>query len=86
MRLTSSEIAGIVNGRLIGLPDLIVNEIVTDSRQVSFAENVAFVALKGKNHDGNKYIIALYHQGMRFSSLVILLKILSLQRSSVYSK
>ncbi|MFZ0282722.1 MAG: bifunctional UDP-N-acetylmuramoyl-tripeptide:D-alanyl-D-alanine ligase/alanine racemase [Bacteroidales bacterium] len=65
MRLTSSDIAGIVKGQLIGLPDLIVTEIVTDSRQVSFAEDVAFVALRGKNHDGSRYISALYQKGVK---------------------
>ncbi len=65
MRLTSSDIATIVKGRLVGLPDLIVTEIVTDSRQVSFAEGVAFVALRGKNHDGSRYISALYQKGVK---------------------
>ena len=65
MRLTSSDIATIVNGKLTGSPDLSVTEIVTDTRQLSITEGLLFFALKGKNHDGHSFIENLYQKGVR---------------------
>lgn len=65
LNLTSSDIASIVDGKLIGLPDLLVNEIVTDTRQLSVSEGLLFFALKGKNHDGHSFIENLYRKGIR---------------------
>lgn len=65
MKLRSSDIAYIVRGALSGAPDIIVNEIVTDSRQLSYAEEIAFVAIKGKNHDGHQFIGNLYQKGIK---------------------
>jgi Alr-MurF fusion protein len=63
--MTSSEIAEIVNGRLTGNPELIVADIVTDSRQLSYTDGLAFFAIKGKNHDGHLFIDNLYKKGVR---------------------
>lgn len=65
MKLRSSEIADIVGGVLSGIPDIVVNEIVTDSRQLSYTDGVAFVAIRGKNHDGHQFIGNLYQKGVR---------------------
>jgi alanine racemase len=65
LRLTSSDIAGIVNGKLVGPGDLIVSEIVTDTRQLSITDGILFFALKGKNHDGHNFIDNLYKNGIR---------------------
>ena len=65
MKFTSSDIATIVKGKLTGKKDLCVSDIVTDSRQLSFAEGLAFLAIRGKNHDGHLYIENLYHKGIR---------------------
>jgi Alr-MurF fusion protein len=65
LNLTSSDIASIVDGKLIGPPDLLIREIVTDTRQLSVSEGLLFIALKGKNHDGHSFIDNLYRQGMR---------------------
>ena len=65
MNLTSSDIARIVNGKLSGPPDLIVSEIVTDTRQLSISEGLLFIALKGKNHDGHFFIDNLFQNGIR---------------------
>jgi len=65
VKLISSDIAEIVRGVLTGAPDIIVNEIVTDSRQLSYTEGLAFVAIKGKNHDGHHFIGSLYQKGIR---------------------
>ena len=65
MKFLSSDIARIVNGRLMGSPDHSVIDIVTDTRQLSFTEGLMFFALKGKNHDGHSFIDSLYQKGIR---------------------
>ena len=65
MKLRSSDIADIVRGVLYGAGDIIVNEIVTDSRQLSYTEEIAFVAIKGKNHDGHQFIDSLFKKGIK---------------------
>ncbi len=65
MKLRSSEIASIVKGNLTGPPDLLVTEIVTDTRQLSVTDGLIFFALKGKNHDGHNFIESLYGKGIR---------------------
>lgn len=65
LKLTSSEIATIVNGRLTGSSDLLITEIVTDTRQLSVTEGLLFIALKGKNHDGHNFIGNLFDRGIR---------------------
>jgi Alr-MurF fusion protein len=65
LKYTSSDIAKIINGRLTGNPGLIVSDIVTDSRQISFSEEMAFFAIRGINHDGHQFIKSLYDKGIR---------------------
>ena len=65
MKLSSSDIATIVKGKLTGPPGLLVNDIITDTRQLSFAEGLLFFALRGKNHDGHNFIDNLYKKGIR---------------------
>jgi len=65
VKLTSLDISAITKSRLYGPPDLEVSELATDSRQVSFAEGVAFIAIRGENHDGHKYIESLYRKGVK---------------------
>jgi len=65
LKLNSSDIATIVKGKLTGPPDLLVTEIVTDTRQLSMTEGLLYFALKGKNHDGHTFIGNLYQKGIR---------------------
>ena len=65
MKFTSLEISKIIKGRLVGNPDLEVNDIITDSRHVSIGAGNAFFAIRGKNHDGHKFISNLYNKGIR---------------------
>jgi alanine racemase len=65
LKLTSSDIAKIVNGSLTGKPDLLISDIITDSRHLGFTEGLAFFAIVGKNHDGHLYINNLYNRGIR---------------------
>jgi Alr-MurF fusion protein len=64
LNFTSSDIARITNGVLTGPKDIIVSELITDSRQVSLAEDAAFIAISGVNHDGHKFIDPLYRKGV----------------------
>ncbi len=65
MKISTSEIAAILNGRLKGPSDLLVTEIVIDSRQLSYSEGLAFFAITGKNHDGHNFIDILFQKGIR---------------------
>lgn len=42
-----------------------VAHLLWDSRQFSTAKDTAFFALRGKNHDGHRYLEALYQKGVR---------------------
>lgn len=65
MKITTSDLAQITRGHLSGDKDLVVNELLTDSRQFSFTEGLAFFAIKGINHDGHFFIRQLYQRGIR---------------------
>jgi len=65
LKLSSSDIAKIVGGKLTGPDDIIVSEIVIDTRQLSVTDGLMFFALRGKNHDGHNFIDNLYQKGVR---------------------
>lgn len=65
MKITSADIASVVNGRLSGPGNLLNTDVATDTRQLSFTEGIVFFALKGKNHDGHGFIKSLYQKGIR---------------------
>lgn len=65
MIINSGDIAKITGGRLLGRNDIVITDLSTDSRQVNFTDNVAFIAVKGVNHDGHQFIEPLYRQGIR---------------------
>lgn len=65
MIFTSSDIARITSSTLTGPTDLRVAELITDSRQVSFAEDAAFFAVRGTNHDGHQFVDTLFRKGVR---------------------
>ena len=72
MKISTSDIAGIVHGKLTGNPDLFVTELLTDSRQSNFSSGLAFFAIRGVNHDGHKFLNQLYNRGMRVFIVEIL--------------
>jgi Alr-MurF fusion protein len=65
LKLSTADIAAIVNGKLKGTPDLVATDVVTDTRQLSITDGILFFALKGKNHDGHTFIEGLYRKGVR---------------------
>ena len=58
---TTSELANILNAKLIGRSERTIKSISIDSRSIVGGENVLFIALVGQNHDGHKYIKDLYN-------------------------
>ncbi len=64
MRYRLSEIAAICGGYLIG-NDVIVSEVMTDSRSCAFGSEPLFVAIKGSNHDSHLFITRMYERGVR---------------------
>jgi alanine racemase len=65
MKYSASEVAQMINGTLDVNPGLPVTGVFTDSRRFSFAEGLAFFAIRGKNHDGHSFINQLYEKGIR---------------------
>ena len=65
MKISTADIASIVNGKLTGRPDLFAKELLTDSRHFNFTSESAFFAVRGKNHDGHRFIDQLYRKGIR---------------------
>jgi Alr-MurF fusion protein len=65
VKISTSDIAKIINGKLTGSPHLLVTDIVTDSRQLSYTEGLVFFAINGKNHDGHLFIDNLFQKGIR---------------------
>ena len=55
-----SEIAKVLNGRMIG-EDVLVQSVGTDSRNI--VKNQLFIGIKGENFDGNSYALDAIKQG-----------------------
>lgn len=64
MNYLLSEIARIVGGEHRG-SDLRVKEVATDSRSVCTSDDMVFVAINGKHHDGHDFIPAMIARGVK---------------------
>lgn len=64
MNYLLSEIARIVGGEHRGC-DLRVKEVATDSRGVFSSDDMVFVAINGKHHDGHTFIPAMVARGVK---------------------
>ncbi|MGE5421458.1 MAG: bifunctional UDP-N-acetylmuramoyl-tripeptide:D-alanyl-D-alanine ligase/alanine racemase [Chloroflexota bacterium] len=65
MKISSADLAVITGGKLYGLRDIPVNDVITDSRVSAYTEGLVFFAIRGKNHDGHQFLINLYEKGVR---------------------
>jgi Alr-MurF fusion protein len=65
IQLSLADIAEITKGRISKNPSLIVNSIITDSRNQVTIKGGLFVAIKGKQHDSHKFLEELYQRGVR---------------------
>lgn len=63
--LSAQELVRIANGSLSGDGSLNVTGIMTDSRAPGAGPDVLFIALRGPNHDGHRFIEQLYGRGVR---------------------
>jgi alanine racemase len=63
--IEARELARITGGSLTGDDSLRVTGIMTDSRVPGAGPEMLFIALRGPNHDGNKFIELLYGRGVR---------------------
>ena len=66
MSFNASEIEIILNTPAQGaLSSIYFNTLATDSRKIHLPEDSIYFAIKGKNHDGHKYIKECYEKGVR---------------------
>ncbi len=67
MSYTLNEIANFSQGQLIqaSKTPLFIQKIVIDSRQLNFTQDALFIAIKGENHDGHRFIKEVYNKGIR---------------------
>lgn len=65
---TISHIANIVGGKLLGKTQhhIVIQDIITDSRQQLVSQKSIFFALVSKRNDGHNYVDALYEKGVRY--------------------
>lgn len=61
----SKEVAIVLTGEACGIKDFEITEVSVDSRSLVNPETALFFALKGINHDGHDYVVALYGHGVR---------------------
>jgi len=65
IQLSLADIAEITKGTISKNPSLIVNSIITDSRNQVTIKGGLFVAIKGKQHDSHNFLEELYQRGIR---------------------
>ncbi len=59
------KVAEITGGKLTGKKDIAIQHLLIDSRSAAANPSALFFAIKGKNHDGHRYIAGLYQRGVR---------------------
>ncbi len=69
MQYYITDIAGIVNGKILQQSPLIVSEpvnhLLIDSRKIIYPESSLFIAIKGEHNNGHKYLQDVYDSGVR---------------------
>lgn len=64
--LTFQRIASLTQGKVISYQqDTVINNFIFDSRKALNTPDTLFLAVKGKNHDGHRYIGELFASGVR---------------------
>lgn len=63
--LTLKEIARITGGKLLGIPEVEVESLETDSRRMRYTRTAIFIAIRGERHDGHNYIEDLILHGLK---------------------
>ena len=65
MSYTLKQIVEIIGGRLKGSEERVVEDLLTDSRQLVTADQTLFFALVSERNDGHRYLQDLYDNGVR---------------------
>ncbi|MFM6969139.1 MAG: bifunctional UDP-N-acetylmuramoyl-tripeptide:D-alanyl-D-alanine ligase/alanine racemase [Sediminibacterium sp.] len=65
MKYTAKDIANILSLPAVNAADIVVEQLLTDSRKLVFAAQTLFFALPGPRRDGHEFIETLYDQGVR---------------------
>lgn len=65
MKYTANDIATILELTPTWTSNIVVEQLLTDSRRLVFAEQTLFFALPGPRRDGHDFIESLYDQGVR---------------------
>ncbi|MCU0379086.1 MAG: bifunctional UDP-N-acetylmuramoyl-tripeptide:D-alanyl-D-alanine ligase/alanine racemase, partial [Bacteroidales bacterium] len=65
MKISASGLAVVTGGTLSGDKSVAATGIMTDSRSSGAGHDLLFVALRGPNHDGHRFIEPLYDRGVR---------------------
>lgn len=65
MRYSAGELAQIVDGRIIGNSELIIEHVCYDTRNINHAVNSIFIAIKTELNDGHAYLTEAYDKGIR---------------------
>lgn len=65
MKISAPELARITGGTLSGKISLAVTGIMTDSRSSGAGSDTLFIALRGPNHDGHRFVESLYGRGVK---------------------
>jgi Alr-MurF fusion protein len=59
------KISGIIGGKLTGKSDILIDQLLTDSRSASLSQFSLFIAISGWQHNGHRYIDELYQRGVK---------------------
>ena len=65
MSYSIKNIATLIHAHYIGIENVLINWLLTDSRSLCFPENTLFFAIHSQRNDGHKYIETLYARGVR---------------------
>ncbi len=65
MNISAASLAEITGGKLCGISENAFRTVLTDSRSSGAGHDELFIALRGPNHDGHKFITSLYGRGVR---------------------
>ncbi len=65
MKYLVKDIANLLNLPAVDAEDLLIEQLLTDSRKLVFAPQTLFFALPGARRDGHEFIETLYDQGVR---------------------
>ncbi len=62
---TAIEIARIVQGRVVGNPDVVVEEYEIDSRKINWGTKTLFIAIPTRRSDGHQFVLNAKERGVK---------------------